>query len=68
MLGGDATRRAACSLTQQLFGQEWETCPESWMAAALGVTCLFSAAVADLVGAKRTMEVGGGAGGFWGGR
>lgn len=32
MLGGMLRADAVCSLTQQLLWQEWETCPESWMA------------------------------------
>lgn len=43
--------RAVCSLTRQLFWEEWETCLESWMAQHLGhahVECT----IADLLGEK----------------
>ncbi len=43
--------RAVCSLTQQLFWEEWETCLESWMARRSGHMHV-SRTMADLLGEK----------------
>lgn len=43
--------RAVCSLTRQLFWEEWETCPESWMVRRSGHMRV-QRAIADLLGEK----------------
>lgn len=43
--------RAVCSLTRQLFREEWETCLESWMVRRSGHTHV-QRTLADLLGER----------------
>lgn len=54
----DVMCRAVCSLTRQLFWEEWETCLESWMAQRSGHMRVVRRAIADLLGEKHNEGVG----------